>query len=205
MQAHDDAALFRRGLDHHLRSLALLEELAAAQPDSGQARRNLADGLTMKAQLQTQVGDPAGALKNCRRGIELFTGLVAADPTNFWAKQDLAFAHCCIVNPLRALGDLGGALAELDQSATMYDVLGVVDSASLLPVEHLNHIFRERTEICHEAGDAAGEEASAQRWLACAERLLAASPRDAGLQADQQRAWDTVVKVSRDDQPTHLR
>ena len=205
MQAQDNPTLFRRGLDHHLRSLALREELAAAQPDSGQARRNLADALTMKAQLQTQVGDPAAALKDCRRGIELFTGLVTADPANFWAKQDLAFAHYCTANPLHAMGDLVGALDELDQSAAMYDTLAVADPASLLPVEHLNHIFRRRTEICREAGDAAGEETSARRWLACVERLAAASPQDAALQADQQRARAAVAKAPRDVEPDRLR
>ena len=196
MQAHDDPALFRRGLDHHLRSLALREELAAAQPDSGQARRNLADGLTMKAQLQTQAGDPASALKDCRRGIALFTELAAADPTNFWAKQDLAFAHWCAANPLRALGDLAGATGELDQSAAMYDALAAADPASLLPVEHLNHIFRLRTEIRREAGDAAGETASVRRWLACAERLCAASPQDTAAQADRQRARDAATRTT---------
>ncbi len=197
MQAHDDIALFRRGLEHHLRSLALREELAAAQPDNGQARRNLADGLTMKAQIQTQAGDPAGALTDCRRGIELFAGLATADPTNFWAKQDLAFAHWCAANPLHALGDLPGAVGELDQSAAMYDALAVADPASLLPVEHLNHIFRLRTEICRESGDTAGEAASARRWLACAGRLSADSPQDAALQADQHHARDAVARAVR--------
>lgn len=188
MHEHNDPALLRRGLEHHRRSVEFREAMLAAEPNSGRARRNLADGLTMKTGVQTLLGDAKGALADCERGIELFAGLVAADPDDFWAKQDLAFAYTCAVEARRTLGDTDGAIAELDRAVAMYEALSIADPTSLMPVEHLVHALRGRTEICRERGDAAGVKESALRWVTCAERLSAASPKDGALREELARA-----------------
>ncbi len=198
-RAPGDRATLERGLEHHRLSVALREEVFAARPASGQARRNLADGLAMKSELQTKLGDAAGALVDCRRAVTLSEGLVAADPENVWARQDLAYAWYCISLPQRALGDQSGALASLDAGIAIYDALSAADPASLTLVAHLNHCLRARTEICATAGDVAGRKASAQRWIATAERLIGANPADPALSGDIERARAALVGVGMRD------
>ena len=150
----DDRAQLQRGLDHHRLSVSLGEANLSAHPMSGQARRELADGLSMKTDVQTRLGDPAGALADCRRAIALFEGLVAADPENVWLRQDLACACCFQAAPERALGDVAGALVSLDRAIALFEALAAADPTNLIPVAHLDHCLRGRTEICAEAGDA---------------------------------------------------
>lgn len=188
MHGAGDRASLARGMEHFRRCVSLCEAEVAASPANGRARRNLADGLMMKSEVQTLLGDPAGALADCRRALVFLTELAAADPENFWARQDLAFAHGCTSVPLRALHDLAGALDEMSQAEALYRSLAATDPSSLTPVEHLNHILRGRTEIYLMQNDHAGAVESARRWVLCAERLSAVSPNDEGLRAELARA-----------------
>ena len=188
MIAHDDRALLARSLDFHHRSVELREANLAAHPANGEMKRDLADGLTMKADVQTRLGDPAGALADCRRGIELFAALAAADPDNYWARLDLAFAYFNVAYPQRAVGDLTGAIGNLDRAVAIYDAMAAADPGSLAVVGYLNTSLRLRTELCQEGRDPAGARKSAGRWMQCAERLLAATPQDEALRADLVRA-----------------
>ena len=188
MHGSGDPALLAQGLEHFRRCVALREADFAAFPANGRVRRDLADSLMMKSEVQTLAGDPAGALVDCRRAIAFLAELAAADPENFWARQDLAFAHGCASTPLRAMNDLAGALDEMDQAESLYRSLANADPSSLTPVLHLNHILRRRTEICQARKDRAGTVESARRWVLCAERLSAASPDDETLRAELARA-----------------
>lgn len=181
---HDDPTVFRQGLDHHLSAAKLLEENLAAAPQSSRTRRELADELTQKSDLETRLGNATGALADCRRGLQLFKELADADPKNLWAQGAVAYAHYCAALPCRALGDLTGAIDELDQSTAIFENLADDDPTDLVLVEQLNHILRLRTELCHECGDLHGAKESARRWAQCAERLCAASPKDEALRAD---------------------
>ncbi len=185
---HNDHAIFERGLEHHHHSIQLREASLAAHPANGQLKRDLADGLTAKAALQTRFGDPAGALADCRRAINLFLELAAADPDNHWARLDLAFAFYSITYPQRAIGDLSGAILSANRVVEIYDSMAAADPASLPVVGYLGSILRLRTELCREHGDFSEAQASARRWEQCAERLCVASPKDEVLRADLERA-----------------
>ena len=192
MIEHADRTLLTRSLEHHRRSNELREANLAAHPANGEMKRDLADGLTMKSEVQTRLGDPAGALADCRRGVELFAALSSADPDNYWARLDLAFAHYNTVHPYRALGDFPAALAQADQALAVYDAMAAADPGSLAVVGYLNSMWRLRTEVCQDAGDPAEIRRSAGHWMQCAERLSAASPQDDVLRAELARARAAV-------------
>ncbi len=184
-QAHQDAHdIFARGLEEHRRSVQLREENLAAHPANGQLKRDLADGLTAKAIVQTLLGDAAGALTDCRRATGLFTDLLSADPDNYCARLDLAFAFYNITYPQRASGDLRGAIESADRAMAIYDSLTAGDPTNLAAVGYLGSSLRLRTELCRERGDLDEAQASARRWLQCAERLSAATPHDDALRAE---------------------
>lgn len=185
---HDDPVIFKRGLEHQRRSIQLREESLAASPANGQLKRDLADGLTVKADLQTRLGDAAGALADCRRAISLFSELAAADPDNYWARLDLAFAFYKMTYPQRATGDGPGAIESADRAVAIYNAIAVADPTSLSAVCYLGSSLRLRTELCREHGDEVESQASARRWVQCAERLCAASPKDEARRADLTRA-----------------
>ena len=188
-QAGDgDRNVLARGLESHRRSVALREENLAAHPTSGQARRDLADGLMMKSELQTRLGDPAGALADCRHAMELLQPLIVADPENTWVRQDLGFAYHCAAIAKRALGDLAGALGSADQAVAVYDALAEADPNSLLAVARLNAVFRLRTEICADGGDRDATRESARQWAQSAAHLSNASPGDQALRAELTKA-----------------
>ena len=182
------ASALSDAMDHHRCSVTLREQNLAAHPASGLAKRDLADGLTMKSEAQTRAGDATGALADCRRGIELFDSLVTLDPENFWAREDLAFGCWCMAIPQRALGDLSAALASLDRAITLDEGLAATDPTSLTPIAQLDHFLGLRAELCQEMGDSVGLRQTGQRWLQCAERLASAGPSDEPQREDLARA-----------------
>ncbi|HVF73270.1 MAG TPA: serine/threonine-protein kinase [Chthoniobacterales bacterium] len=191
-----DMPLLKSGLVHHLRSVLLREENLAAHPNSGSARRDLADGLSMKSELQTLLGETDAALADSQRAIALFEGLVAADPENKDAKSDLAFALYCLSVPQQALGDLAAARASLDRGIAIYEELAAADADNLTTTAHLDSFMRRRTELCELIGDVAGRRKSAQLWAAYAARLVAANPGDVAHRTDLARAEKVVSETT---------
>ena len=184
MHEGNDPALLARGWEHHHRCVALREVTFAAHPGSNQTRYDLADALSMKSGVQTLAGDPAGALLDCRRGIELFEQMASYDHN----EGAIAFAYFCIALPERALGDATGALAHLDQAVAIFETLAAADPDNVSACAQLNSILRLRVEICQERGDQNGARAAAQRWVQCAQRLLDATPTDQAMGAELARA-----------------
>ncbi len=192
---HADRFVFGRGMEHYRRGIALFEENLAAHPASTQMKRDLADGLAAKADLQTRFGDAAGALTDCRRAITTLSDLAEADPDNYWARLDLAYGYYQIIYPQRATGDLRGAVESSDRAAAIYGALADKNPNNLAMVSCLGSILRVRTGLCQERGDLTGAQASARRWLQCAERLSAAMPDDAALRAELALARAAVQEI----------
>ena len=187
--------MLARGLEQHLRSVQLREENLAAHPAKGQLKRDLGDGLTAKAILQSLLGDASDALAGCRRATSIFTDLLSADPDNYLARLDLAYSFYNTTYPQRAMGDLRGAVESADRAVAIYDSIAVSDPTNLAAVSYLNSILRLRTELCRERGDLHEEQISARRWLQCAERLSAATPGDDTLRAELALARSAVRKA----------
>jgi eukaryotic-like serine/threonine-protein kinase len=96
-----------RAIRHHDAALRALGQRSALDPANSVARRNYADQIVMKATAQNMMKDGAGALESTTRALVLLHELAAADPKNFEAQHDLAFAY----------GEQGRALVNLGRQA----------------------------------------------------------------------------------------
>ena len=102
-----------RAIRHHDAALRALGERSALNPDDSVARRNYADQIVMKATAQNMMKDGAGALESTTRALVILRELAAADPKNFEAQHDLAFAY----------GEQGRALLNLGREAEAEEAL----------------------------------------------------------------------------------
>ena len=93
-----------QAIAHHDAALRDLGERSTLAPGDAVARRNWADQIVMKATAQNMMGDAAGALESTTRALVILQELAAADPKNYEAQKDLAFASSEQGQAFRKLG-----------------------------------------------------------------------------------------------------
>lgn len=196
MSEGNDPARFRVGLDHHKRSVAICERLAAAHPASGQLRRNLADGLTMKAELQCMAGEPREALADCQRALPILEALAGADPENVEIRQDWAFAWRCTAGPQRAVGDLPAAAECCRRAGQILAEAAATDPGNGMPLGHLLNFARELAGLGEAMDDPAVILEGARDWVANAGKLSAAHPQDAAMRTELARGCSQMARAS---------
>src|SRR6202007_2806349 len=87
----------------------LLAALAAAKPDDNDYQSGLAGADDEIGDVQTALGDLAGALKSYRDGRAIIQRVPQSDPANVSRQHDLAVSYIKVGDVLRAQNDLAGA------------------------------------------------------------------------------------------------
>jgi tetratricopeptide (TPR) repeat protein len=164
--------------------LALARRLAASQPTSAEAQRDLAVALERTGDAHRALGDLAGAAAAYGEELDLLRRLAAADPTNAVKQRDLAVA-------LERAGDVSVALGELDGARKAYEEelaiarrLAAADPANADAQRDLEVALEKTSDVLDGQGELAGERSLLEETLSIARRLAAADPTSAVAERD---------------------
>jgi eukaryotic-like serine/threonine-protein kinase len=121
-----------KSVDEALRYHALKTQLheAALQLDPGNIhlQRNLADGLIATAYTRAVYGRNLDvALEECNRALAIQQAIVATDPSNKEAQQDLSYAHYVTGTTQQLLGHSAAAAEHYQQSIRILEPLVAAD------------------------------------------------------------------------------
>ncbi|HEX8408285.1 MAG TPA: protein kinase [Thermoanaerobaculia bacterium] len=119
-----------RAIRHHDAAMRALQKRSALDPADTPARRNYADQMVMKATAQNMMKDGAGALESTTRALVLLRELAEADPKNFEAQHDLAFAYGEQGRALVLLGRTAEAESALRQGIAIHERRLAADPSS---------------------------------------------------------------------------
>lgn len=106
-KAESEAALVQ-----YRAALQLRETLVAADPQNGEAQRDLATSYGKLAEMRERLGDLSGALQYLRRALTLDEALAKADPEDTQNQLDVAFDREKLGNLLQKQSEWVAALAE---------------------------------------------------------------------------------------------
>src|SRR5690606_36447806 len=97
-------------LEHLLRTLELKKQLGEGEPDNREYQSALALAYNKVAVAEQQRGNLLPALEHHRAELAVREALVAREPNNMPARQELSLAHSYLGELLLATGDANGAL-----------------------------------------------------------------------------------------------
>ena len=173
--ANKDMESWRASLESHRQSVMIREKLVAVNPTSAQARRDLADEYIMKASVQADAGDAAGALADCRKALVMFRALAAADPTNSEARRDLGFTYYATGIVLLKMNDMTGAAENFREEIETFDAMITDDRTNTENYINVASGYKKLGETLEKAGDMAGAIETHRKLSATAEKLAAAN------------------------------
>ena len=87
------------------KGVAVLESLAAADPNNGRARREVGWGYKQLGTTQVAAQDYPGAVESLQKSLAIKESFAVADPQNAQASLDLASGHVDLAEALTAAGD----------------------------------------------------------------------------------------------------
>ncbi len=109
------------------KGVAILESLAAADPDNGRARREVGWGYFKLGGMLMAAEDYAGAVDSLEKSLAIREKSAAADPQNAQASFDLAGTHIDLADALSATGDAEQAVAHARSSIAIMTGLFATD------------------------------------------------------------------------------
>ncbi len=129
------------------RGVAMLEALAAADPNNARARRAVGWGYYQLGNTLFAGGDFAGALQSRRKAFAIRQQFSANDPQNAQARFDLGVAYTDLAEGLTATGDPTEAVEQARQGLAIFQALATADPS--------NAIYSRNVALCEEKlGDA---------------------------------------------------
>jgi eukaryotic-like serine/threonine-protein kinase len=123
----ESAAGNEAALAQYRAALRIRETLAAADPQNGEAQRDLATSYGKLAEMSERLGDLPAALQYVRRALVLDAALAKADPDDAQNQLDIAFDREKLGNLLQQQGELLAALAEHQQAAQLRQAAAAKD------------------------------------------------------------------------------
>ncbi len=139
------------------RGIAMLEWLAAADPNNSRARREVGWGYYQLGNTLGAGDDPAGALASRRKAFAIREKFATDDPQNAQASFDLGVAHADLAESFTANGDPAQAVVHGRQGFEIFTALAAADPS--------NAVYARNVALCAEKlGDAfarSGAEAGA--------------------------------------------
>ncbi|MGH8092772.1 MAG: protein kinase domain-containing protein [Chthoniobacterales bacterium] len=129
------------------RGVAMLEALAAADPNNGGARRAVGWGYYQLGNTLFAAGDFTGALESRRKALAIRKQFAENDPQNAQARFDLAVAYTDLAEALTATGEPAPAVAQARKGLAILEALATADPS--------NAIYSRNVALCEEKlGDA---------------------------------------------------
>ncbi len=187
-------------LKNYQREVEICEKLLAANPDSGEAARDVSISLVKLGGFLTQRGQPGdaeAALKHCTRSLELAEKLRAANPDSAQAARDVSVSLNKLGDFLAQRGQPGDAEAALKhytRDLEMSEKLLAANPDSAQAVRDVSVSLNKLGDFIAKRGQPGDAETALKRYtrsLELAEKLLAANP-DSG-----QAARDVSVSLNK--------
>ena len=142
----------REALDYYRQSLAIAEQLAAMDAKNAFARRDLAGGHRLVAEILT-LERPGQAVERFRQSLGIVREMLAATPKDPQLLRRQAQYLKGLGDALRRLGDRTGALQSLSQSRLIWQDLLAGDPANLKTRADLHAALLSLADTTLESGD----------------------------------------------------
>jgi len=184
-------------LKHYTRDLEMSEKLLAANPDSGQAARDVSVSLEKLGGFLAQRGQPGdaeAALKHYTRSLETLDKLLAANPDSAQAARDYIVALDHMAEMANDKGESDKALEYLIKANTTMEKLLAANPDSGQAARDVSVSLNKLGDFLAQRGQPGDAEAALKHYtrsLGQCEKLLAANPDSA------QAARDVSVSLNR--------
>jgi tetratricopeptide (TPR) repeat protein len=168
--------------ESYRKSLAIRENLAAADPTSASLQRDLCVSYDRIGNLEIAQGDLTAARESYGKSLAICEKLAATDPSSARLQRNLSISYNRIGMVEVAQGNLTGARESYSKFLAISEKLAAADpsSASLQRDLSVSHNSIGDVEVAQ--GDLTGARESYSKSLAIREKLAAADPSSASLQ-----------------------
>ena len=187
-------------MGHHVRSLAVDERLLAANPESGQAARDVSVSLNKLGDFLSargKPGDAEAAQGNYERSLEVAERLWSANPESGQAARDLSVSLERLADFLAGRGKPGDAevaMGHFERSLELRKQLLAANPESGQAARDVSACLGRLGDFLARRGKPGDVEKARGHYehiLEVSERLLASNPESA------QAAWDVMVSLER--------
>ncbi len=162
----------------------LAKKLAAADPTSAAAQRDLSVSHNKLGNVQLQLGDTKAALEAYRASLAIDQKLADADPRNAEAQRDLSISHNNLGDVQMQLGDTKAALEAYRKYNEISQKLADADPRNAQAQRDLSVSHIKLGEVQVQLGDTKAALEAYRASLAIREKLADADPRNAQAQRD---------------------
>lgn len=165
-------------------SLQIARRLAADNPSSAQARRDVSVSLNNLGDVQQAAGDLAGARASYAECHQILQRLAADDPSSAQAQRDVSVSLNKLGDVQQAAGDLAGARTSYAESHQIRKRLAADNPSSAAARRDVSISLNNLGDVQQAAGDLAGARASYAESLQIARRLATDNPNSAQARRD---------------------
>jgi tetratricopeptide (TPR) repeat protein len=172
--------------------LTIARALAAADPSSADARRNVSVTLDKMGDVLMAQGALAAALKAYQEDLEIARALAEADPSDPETRRDVIPSLDRLGDVLMAQGDLAGALKAYQEGLAIARALAEADPSSARAKRDVSVSLDNVGDVLRAQGDLAGALEAYQEDLEIARALAEADPSNAEARRDVMPSLDRV-------------
>jgi serine/threonine-protein kinase len=162
----------------------LARQLADAEPESAEARRDLAVSHNKLGDLYLRLGDGKAARDNYQQALDMARRLSDADPTSTQARRDLSVAHNKLGDVCLELGDARAARDSYRKALELRERLADADGAGDQARRDLSVAHSKLGDACLQLGDGKSALESYKSSHAILERLAEADRASARARRD---------------------
>jgi tetratricopeptide (TPR) repeat protein len=174
----------RTALDQYARGQALVQDLAARDPNNAEWQRDLSVSYERVGDISAARGDRDGALKTYLDGLEIRKQLAARDPSNAEWQRDLSVSYNKTGDISAARGDRDGALKAYLDGLEIRKQLAARDPSNAEWQRDLSVSYNRVGDISAARGDRDGALKAYLDGLEIAKRLAARDPSNVVWQTD---------------------
>ncbi|MFO1145317.1 MAG: hypothetical protein U1E33_01585 [Rhodospirillales bacterium] len=178
---------------HLEEGLTIAERLAAQNPGSAEAQRDVSVSLEKLGDVLVKAGDLAGARSRFEKSLELRERLAAQNPGSAEAQRDVSVSLEGLGDVLMQAGDLAGARARFEEDLAIAERLAAQNPGSAEAQRDVWVSTIKLGDVLVKAGDLAGARARFDQRLVIAERLAAQNPGSAEAQRD---VWSVLWRLA---------
>jgi tetratricopeptide (TPR) repeat protein len=173
----------------------IFADLAAANPGSTDAQRDLSVSYIKVGDAQKAQGDLASALKSYQASLAIFERLAQSNSGNLDRQIDLSTVYSKVGDVQMAQRDLPGALKSYQAAFAIAERLAQSDSGNALWQRDLSIAYNKVGDVQVAQHDLAGAMQSYRASLAVAQGLAQSDPRNAEWQRDLSVVYEMVGNV----------
>ena len=170
----------------------IAQKLAAADPSSAQALRDLSIAYNKLGNVQRQSGQVTEALKSFNLEFEISKRLAAADPSDAQAQRDLSKSYLNLGDVQLQSGQVTKALGSYQKGLEICQKLAAADPNDARTQRDLYVSYFRLGDVQLQSGQVTDALGSYQQGLEISQKLAAANPSDAQAQLDLSISYETL-------------